>query len=150
CSTSGNTPVFPAGYAFKRDIGVFQTDGSAHIRPMRWIGNTYLRTDGRALEYTTTTLGTSASVITLPDVPPDVNVNPICTYESSTPGACILFSSPLESDQAPDCTYPFAAAPGADALVLTTSQGVINTSSPFLTTNSNQQVRARSSSANTT
>lgn len=150
CSTSITAPVYPSSYNVSRDIGAFETDGSANIIGFYQIDNKFYRTSGRALEFTTTTLGTTAVLETLPDVPPGVSVTPLCGYTMSNDTKCVLLSSSVEKDEAPDCTYPTSAAPGFDALDNTTSQGVMNSVCPFMNTNSSQQIRARASASSTT
>lgn len=148
CSTS-MSPTFPANYTVKRDIGPFQTDGSANIVPFKQVGNDFYRTNASALEFTTTNLGTNAVFQTLPDVPPGVSVSPIYRFTNGTAGNSVILSAPFEPDELPTTTYPTVAAPGFDALTVTTTAGAVETAGPRIRTNTNQQIRLRSSGTGT-
>lgn len=149
CSTSASAPSFPTNYTKKRRIGSIKTNGAAAIVSFIQNGSTFLLGQD-ILDINTSTLGTTAALQTLASVPLGVKVVPICRYTVGNTGASVLITSPDEKDELPTTTTPISAVPGFDQLDITLTAGDQNSTCPFLSTNTSQQVRARASAASTT
>lgn len=91
-STSVSSPTMPSGYTYKRRIGSFKTDGSAHILPFTQIGDRFYWTTP-PLDVNGTSIGTTSTTITLPSVAPIANV--IAGLNISKSSACTVYCSPL-------------------------------------------------------
>lgn len=164
CTISPTAPTYPSGYTEKRALGaIFTCDvvecasSSTNIakfvqRGTRvYFSNTQLNS---APDIYTTTLGTSSALFTLPHVPPNAIVKPLCRYTiASSASATVTLTSPDEPDLAVTATNNFGATsfPGFDELNIVDGAGsyLTNTACPPLTTNAIQQVRARASNSST-
>ena len=152
CSTSPINPIYPTGYSYKRRIGSFLTDGSSHVLPYVRVhvdsGPTYYWSGGAVNDLSAVTIGTSAALQTL-SVPVGVKVLPICNYTCvNATNSCIL-TSPDEPDQASGTTVSFTVNTFSQ-LDENITGGLMNSSCPYLTTNTQAQIRARASAASTT
>lgn len=153
-SLSTTAPTMPTSYTEKRRIGSLKTDGSANIIAFTQVNSNYYWATP-TLDVTTTGLGTSAALQTL-NVPPGVNVTPLCEVSisnalaSTTTPVSVYLSSPDETDLATTATSPFSAVPGYSYLAVTTTGTPTNAACPFLTTNTSSQIRARANTAGTT
>lgn len=148
CSASITAPVMPANYTVKRLVGFLKTDGSAHFVPFTQHGNTYTWATP-TLDLNTAVLSTSAVLETL-NVPPGLNVQPLCRVSMSKDGDSVILANPDEADAAPSNANPMTAAPGQDIADTTIAAGVVPMNCPNILTNTSAQVRARSSGAATT
>ncbi len=162
CSLSAASPTFPASYTKKARIwSIFTCDtiwcasASTNISQFTQRGAIYwpknLQTSV-APDINTTTLPTTSILFALAHVPPGVAVQPICRYTIANTGNSVILTSPDEADVAPTTATPFGAtgSPGWDQLDTTLTSGDQNSTCPLLTTNTNQQIRARGSATNTT
>lgn len=149
CSTSATAPTYPTNYTVKRRIGSILTDGSANILAFKQDGSIFYWATP-TLDVTTTTLGTSAVLQTL-NVPPGVQVTPVCNASISNGSVpvSVYLSSPDQTDLATTTTSPFSGVPGYSYLATTTTGQPSNAACPLMTTNTSQQVRSRASAAST-
>jgi hypothetical protein len=141
-STSASTPTLPSGYAYKRRIGAFRTDGSSHILAFAQVGDRFYWA-APFVDVNVTNLGTSRTLYTL-TVPPVTGIqafiygNGFCSSAAN-----IWLGNPAATDAAPSLT----ASPGT--LLFTFS---VNTSMAFgsmlVDVNSSGQIAARSDTAN--
>jgi hypothetical protein len=99
-------PALPSGYIYKRRIGSFKTDGSAHIWAFSQKGDEFLWLAGAAPgftsndEFNTMTLGTTATLFTV-SVPIGVQVIALLRFYIIHTGAqAILINSPDETSVA--------------------------------------------------
>jgi hypothetical protein len=140
-STSLASPTFPSGYTLKRRIGSFKTDASAHILAFKQFGDEFVWSSG-PVDVNVTTLGTTAALFTL-SVPPGLQVLARLRIFGGSPGANtgIVLTSPDEADQAP------SASGVPDDLWMSTNQSTAG--NVLVRSNISQQVRARSTAANT-
>lgn len=147
CSLSQN-PQLPATYTHYRRIGSLETNGSSQWVGFTQYGNRFVW-NAATLDVNDNTLGTTAKTYQL-NVPPGVNVNPICRYTISNDGNSVLLTGPSVTDVAPTTTNPFTAAPGFSALDTTIVAGTVNSECPRMTTDTTQHIRARATAASTT
>lgn len=142
CSTSATNPVFPANYSKKRRIGSIKSDAASHILSFSQNGDEFLWSIP-TMDVNFNSLGTSAVVFTLANVPSGVKVNAILSGVMQNPTASqILYISSLDQSDQPASSVFITAQNIAAA-----TDGVI----PFLSirTNLSAQIRARASNAAT-
>lgn len=141
-STSASSPTLPSGYAYKRRIGSFKTDGSAHIVAFSQNGDEFLWAVPVA-DINVSNLGTSAVLYAL-STPLGVKVLAIIAGTIVCPATAntfVLFSSPDTTDTAPAVNGLATVGVGA-ANTYASLQATVRT-------DTSSQIRARSTNAAT-
>lgn len=140
-SLSATAPTMPANYSRKRRIGAVRTDGSGNIRAFSQYGDRFIF----AVPVTdvNTTIGTSASLLTL-TLPP-IQVTSIFNARVAINAAFAVgyLSGPDQTDLAPNSTSVFS-------LITDSDPNGANATGQFQIDSRTSQVRARSSIASTT
>jgi hypothetical protein len=100
-SASSSSPTMPAGYQYKRRIGAFRTDGSAHILSFKQLGDTYLWNTMFTDANNVTPPDTNALLksLTVPSLQVDALFRSIAVESSGN--FSVIYTSPDESDQNP-------------------------------------------------
>lgn len=105
-STSATSPSMPSGYTYKRRIGSFLTDASAHILAYTQVGSKFLWS-APPTDVNSTSLSTSAVAYTL-TVPTGVKVDAeFMAFATTSAVTAVLISSPDVPDIAPDTNSIF-------------------------------------------
>ena len=142
-STSPASPSLPGGYAYKRRIGAFRTDGSANIIAFTQIGDEFLWKMPVA-EFEDTNPGTAAVFKTL-TVPTGIKITALASFilknNSGTPTTALI-TSPDQADTAP------AVTPDLGDLRVISLNGTGSTTYKPTRTNSSAQIRYRLSASN--
>lgn len=159
CELASNAaPALPANFTEKGQIGVFETDGSAHILSFTQVPKamgvyTYRKTAGASLDISTTSLGiTTTSDTYVLDVPTNIVVTPhlrASIQNTTTTPVSVYFSSIYDANLAPTTTVPFAGGPGYSLQVTTTPGTNSNTYIDSLPTSSTGTIHAIASQAGT-
>lgn len=104
-SLSVNNPTLPPNYSIFRRIGSMLTDGSSHWVQFIQNGNTFLWSVS-VYDIKGVTPPTGSRTLYPLTVPTGVNVTALfrAFFAGQGPGVELLFTSPLESDQAPSTT----------------------------------------------
>lgn len=146
------SPTLPTGWTKKRYIGSVRTDGSSNFISFTQVGD-YFRWATPTLDFTTSTLTTSSTTITLNNsqvagaVPNGISVlAKLNVAASNTVTAVIYLRALTETDTAPSTTVaPLANAGfgGGNTAIITVGQAEI-------WTNTSQQIAARANTASTT
>ncbi len=138
--TSATAANKPAGTTNFRRIGSFLTDGSSNITPFVQNGGEFLWSTS-ASDVNVSTQGTTAINRVL-SVPPGIQVNALVrgTCQTTSGGTTVTLSGPDESDQAPGGLFATAITQSASSEAF----GHLN-----IRTDTNSQIRSRSSSAST-
>jgi len=142
CSSySATSPALPSGYTKKRRIGSFKTNASSQIMAFFQNGDQFLWLTP-VNDVSTTTLGTTPTIYPL-SVPPGVQVTALFrTVVTAAAEGEVLINSPSEAPTASDVPIANQTAFWA--------AGSYNTSQASDLTDTNSNVRAVSTAANTT
>ena len=153
-STSVSSPTMPSGYIYKRRIGSFKTDGSAHIIAFSQEGDEFLWST--SVEDVNTNAQSTTAITRTLTVPTGVKVRAIIAVQAdriATNGNYTIYvSSPDASDEAvsgPGTSTPFSF------MQYVTASGAANPISEVdsataiapVRTNTSGQVRTRASAA---
>lgn len=143
-STSASGPTLPSGYTYKRRIGSFKTDGSAHILAFVQDGDDFWWSTP-VMDISATNPGTSAVTRTLASVPTGVTVKAcvhVILVNSGSGGATSAYVSSLDTtDMDPASTSPRIADTPAVETASGGTQGSGNRI--YVKTNTSAQVRSR-------
>lgn len=137
-SLSASSPTLPANYTLYRWIGPGLTNGSSQWVKFTQTGNQFIWDTPTT---TTPTVGTSASSITLGQIPTGVVVEALLRVYTGAGGSnTVIFTSLQESDQSPA---------GNNGDLVQASAGAPTTVNIQRLTNTSAQIRARASNAGT-
>lgn len=145
--TGTSSPAMPSGYLYRRRIGAFKTDASAHILAFYQNGDEFLWASP-PFDVNNVSVTTTASLLTLsvPSVRVLANLNIFHNQQANT--QAIYLSSPDQTDVA-----PAASTSAGQAAPLSTignsyqgsgSAAVLVTAQARVWTNASAQIRARS------
>jgi hypothetical protein len=142
-STSASAPTMPASYNYKRRVGSFRTDGSAHILAFSQNGDEFLW-GTPASDINGVALGTTATLYAL-TVPPAIKVTARIRgyFFSSLANTGILITSPGEASVAAGATngnFSAFSTPGSQDVAFPID----------VRTNISQQIRMISNQSSTT
>jgi hypothetical protein len=140
-SLSATAPTLPSGFMFKRRIGSFKTDGSAHIVPFSQKGDEFLW-KAPPIDQNSASLGVTSTLYML-SVPPGVQTNALFTGSAVVGGnASVLFQSP---DQ--NTLSLTTQGAGSDLIVVSGTAGDGAGGRFSIRTDTSRQIRAVASTA---
>jgi hypothetical protein len=131
------SPTLPTGYLYKRRLGSFRTDASAHILAFTQNGDEFMWSV-TAADASGVAVGTTAVLQTL-TVPPGLKVNALFHCFISGNGVDLLITSPDENDQ--------SLTGNLRSLSVTNVAGSITASDFNKRTNTSGQIRLRADAA---
>ena len=143
-STSPSSPTMPSGYSYKRRIGSFKTDGSAHIVGFIQFGDRFLLKTP-ALDYSSTPSDTNAFLVTLttPNGIRTVALLNILAQCTSNGGELNVYLSSTDCDDLAPGGVSNLVSPLATIETYDGGNGNASGSQAQIVTNANSQIRAR-------